>query len=185
VPGTFTLVDHALSRAFGKGTLGMLKVTGPEDKAIYSGKTSDLNYDGTALEVVSAASQHPEAPSPAEEESAGPLTREMQMERGRRVFQMACFACHQMDGRGLPGVFPPLAGSDFLRADKTRAIRVPLRGLSGPIVVSGKAYNNIMPPQPFTDQQLANVLTYVMNSWGNDCGTVSADEVRRARSTAP
>lgn len=188
VPGTYTIVDHALSRAFGKGALGMLKVAGPDNKAIYSGKTADLNYDGTAIEAVTAASERPVASAPAVEEgeeSGAPPTKEVQMERGRRVFLMACFACHQVDGKGLPGIFPPLAGSDFLKGDKTQVIRAPLKGLSGPLVVNAKTYNNVMPPQPFTDQQLADALTYVMNSWGNDLGTVSREDVRRVRTAKP
>jgi nitrite reductase (NO-forming) len=83
------------------------------------------------------------------------------------------------DGQGLPGIFPPLAGSDYLKADRDRAIRIPLKGLNGPIVVNGKPYNNIMPPQAFTDDEIADVLTYVMNSWGNDLGPVSAADVKR------
>jgi len=104
------------------------------------------------------------------------------MERGKKVFLSACFACHMQEGQGLAGVFPPLAGSDFLKADKSRAIRIPLKGLQGPITVNGKPYNNIMPPQVFTDDQIADVLTYVMNSWGNDFGTVSTPEVKRVHS---
>jgi nitrite reductase (NO-forming) len=187
VPGTFTLVDHALSRAFGKGALGMLKVSGPENAALFSGKIGDTNYDGTAAETVAAASvPRPGAsrmlvvPEDVDQPGAVP-TKEVRMQRGRRVFLMACFACHQPDGRGLPGVFPPLAGSDFLKADKERAIRIPLHGLTGPIVVNGKPFNSIMPPQPFSDRQIADALTYVMNSWGNSFGTVSTEEVVRAR----
>jgi nitrite reductase (NO-forming) len=81
----------------------------------------------------------------------------------------------------LPTIFPPLAGSDFLKADKERAIRIVLKGLSGPITVSGKPFNNLMPPQDFSNEQIADVLTYVMNSWGNDFGTVSKDEVKLIR----
>ena len=109
------------------------------------------------------------------------LSKEIQVERGKKVFLTACFACHQPDGKGLPGIFPPLAGSDFLKADKERAIRIPIKGLSGPIVVNGKPYNNLMPPQVFSDEQIADVLTYVMNSWGNEDGVVSAADVKRIR----
>jgi nitrite reductase (NO-forming) len=56
-----------------------------------------------------------------------------------------------------------------------------LKGLTGPITVNGKPYNNMMPPQEFTDDQVADALTYVMNSWGNDYGSVSAEEVKRVR----
>jgi nitrite reductase (NO-forming) len=186
VPGTFVLVDHALSRAFGKGALGMLKVSGPEDTAIYSGKISDTEYGGTAPEIVAAHST-PRLGTPSaaivqeDEDLPGVVpTVEVRKERGRRTYLLACFACHQPDGRGLAGIFPPLAGSDFLKADKTRAIKIPINGLNGTVVVNGKTFNNIMPPQAFTDRQIADVLTYVMNSWGNDFGTVSTDEVRLA-----
>ena len=187
VPGTFTLVDHALSRAFGKGALGMLKVSGPENPALFSGKISDTNYDGTIAELVAAASVRPAASAAVigepemQEQPGAAATKEVQIERGRRVFLMACFACHQPDGRGLPGVFPPLAGSDYLKADKARVIRTPMKGLTGPIVVNGKTYNSIMPAQPFNDRQIADVLTYVMNTWGNNFGQVSTQDVAQAR----
>ncbi len=187
VPGTFVLVDHALSRAFGKGALGMLKVSGPEDTALYSGKISDTEYGGTAPEILAANSAPrpgaaAQAPAPEDEDLPGVVpTLQVRMERGRRVYLAACFACHQPDGRGLSGIFPPLAGSDFIKADKPRAIGIPIRGLNGPVTVNGKSFNNIMPPQSFTDRQIADVLTYVMNSWGNDFGTVSTEEVMRAR----
>ncbi|HVU24806.1 MAG TPA: copper-containing nitrite reductase [Opitutus sp.] len=187
VPGTYILVDHSLSRSFGKGALGMLKVTGTADRVIYSGKEIDEVYLGQASDAGSAASKR-EAELVAQRQEviasnpqiAG-ITKEIQIERGKKVFLSACFACHQPDGKGLPGIFPPLAGSDFLKADKQRAIHAITKGLSGPITVLGKPFNNIMPPQDFSDQQLADALTYVMNSWGNDFGTVSADEVKQVR----
>ena len=189
-PGTYTMVDHALSRAFGKGALGMLKVSGPENRAIYSGKVSDTDYGGTAPEVVAANSAPPpeSAPLPAaldtEDQPGVVPTLEVRIERGRRVFQMACFACHQPNGLGLPGIFPPLAASDYIKADKKRTIRIPLKGLTGPIIVNGATYNSVMPPQAFTDRQIADVLTYVMNSWGNTLGSVSVDEVKQARESS-
>ncbi len=187
VPGTYILVDHSLSRAFNKGALGMLKVTGPEDKVVYSGKEIDEVYLGQASTAGSDASKREVALIAERKEAiasnpqiAG-LSKEIQMERGKKVFLSACFACHQPDGKGLPGIFPPLAGSDFLKADKERAIRIPIKGLSGPIVVNGKPYNNLMPPQVFSDEQIADVLTYVMNSFGNEDGTVSPADVKRIR----
>jgi nitrite reductase (NO-forming) len=188
VPGTFILVDHSLSRAFNKGAIGMLKVTGPETPVIYSGKEVDEVYLGQASDAGSQASAR-EAELVAKKAAAiesnpeiANITKEIQVQRGKKVFLTSCFACHMADGKGLPAVFPPLAGSDYLKADKDRAIRNVTKGLSGPIVVNGKPYNNIMPPQQFTDDQLADVLTYVMNSWGNDYGTVSVADVRRVRS---
>jgi nitrite reductase (NO-forming) len=187
VPGTYVLVDHSLSRAFNKGALGMLKVTGPENPLIYSGKEVDEVYIGQASDAGVAASRR-EAELVAEKERAiaanpqiASITKEIQLERGKRVFLTSCFACHMANGEGLPAVFPPLAKSDYLKADKDRAIKTVLKGLSGPITVNGKPFNNVMPPQEFTDDQVADVLTYVMNSWGNDFGTVSTAEVKRVR----
>ena len=187
VPGTYILVDHSLSRAFNKGALGMLKVTGPEDKVIYSGKEIDEVYLGQASAAGSAASKRENEliaerkVAIAQNPQIAGLSKEIQMERGKKIFLSACFACHQPDGKGLPGIFPPLAESDFLKADRERAIRIPIKGLSGPITVNGKPYNNLMPPQVFTDEQIADVLTYVMNSFGNEDGTVSPAEVKRIR----
>ena len=187
VPGTFILVDHSLSRAFNKGALGMLKVTGPEDRRLYSGKEIDEVYLGQQSAAGSAASTREaqlvaqKAEAIARNPEIANLTKDIQLERGKKVFLSACFACHLQEGQGLPGVFPPLAGSDYLLTDKERAVRTVLKGLSGPITVNGKPYNNVMPPQEFTDDQVADVLTYVMNTWGNSAGTVSADEVKRIR----
>jgi nitrite reductase (NO-forming) len=187
VPGTFILVDHSLSRAFNKGALGMLKVSGPETRVVYSGKEIDEVYLGQYSTAGSAASKREAELIAAKKEAIeqnpqiADITREIQIERGKKVFLSSCFACHQQDGKGLPNIFPPLAASDFLKADKERAIRIVLKGTSGPITVNGQNYNNLMPPQEFSDTQIADVLTYVMNEWGNDFGTVTPGEVKMVR----
>jgi nitrite reductase (NO-forming) len=187
VPGTFILVDHSLSRAFNKGALGMLKVSGPENRQIYSGKEVDEVYLGQASDAGYAASKR-EAELMVQKEKAmaanpqiASISKEIQVERGKKVFLTSCFACHMQNGEGLPNVFPPLAGSDFLKADRERAIKIVLKGLSGPVTVNGKTFNNLMPPQEFTDEQVADVLTYVMNTWGNDFGHVAITDVKRVR----
>jgi len=188
VPGTFILVDHSLSRAFNKGALGMLKVSGPSTPRLYSGKEIDEVYLGEASEAGSAARKREATLVAARKEAIAQnpqiatITKEIQIERGKKVFLSACFACHQPDGKGLPGIFPPLAGSDFLKADRERAMRIVVKGLSGPVTVLGQNFNNLMPPQDFSDEQLADALTYVMNSWGNDFGSVSASEIKQVRS---
>jgi nitrite reductase (NO-forming) len=187
VAGTYVLVDHSLSRAFNKGALGMLKVTGEENRMIYSGKEIDEVYLGQASDAGFAASKREaelmvaKASAIASNPQIANITREIQMERGKKVFLTSCFACHMATGEGLPNVFPPLAGSDYLKADKDRAIRTVVKGLSGPVTVNGKLYNNMMPPQEVTDEQAADVLTYVMNSWGNDLGVTSVADVKRVR----
>ena len=105
-----------------------------------------------------------------------------QVKAGQAVYDAACSVCHQPDGTGLAGAFPPLAASDYLAADKERAIKVVLHGLQGPIVVDGKKYDSVMPPMgQLSDPELADALTYAMNAWGNAFGSVSAAEVAAVR----
>lgn len=121
----------------------------------------------------------------AEVATAKTLTLDEQIEQGEASFLAACAACHQADGKGLAGVFPPLAGSDFLVADKSRAIGIALNGRTGPITVNGVDYDAVMPPmRQLGDDAIANILTYVNKSWGNQGERVSASEVaaRRAES---
>lgn len=187
VPGTYVLVDHSLFRAFNKGALGMLKVEGPADLIAYSGKEVDAVYLGRqALSGTDAERKITTLQAQIKDEiKANPkiagLTKEIQMERGKQVYMQTCFVCHQPTGQGLPGVFPPLAKSDFLMENKTRSIMAVIKGLSGEVVVNGKKYNGVMPPVPLNDEQIANVLTYVRNSFGNEGDAVTVDEVQQVR----
>jgi nitrite reductase (NO-forming)/hydroxylamine reductase len=104
------------------------------------------------------------------------------MARGKVVFNGNCAACHQPNGTGLAGAFPPLAGSDFLKGDRRKVIGAALFGLSGPITVNGEEYNGVMPSLGhLPDEDLAAALTYVFGSWGNDLAAVSVDEVAAIR----
>jgi nitrite reductase (NO-forming) len=173
VPGTFVMVDHSIFRAFNKGALGMLKVDGPENKQIYSGREVDEVYLAQHSERATQALEAPEA--------AGD-TLEARMARGKAVFMGTCSTCHQLEGQGLASVFPPLAGSDFLMADPERSIRIVLGGLSGEVVVKGQKYNNVMPPLAnFTDHEIADVLSFVRNSFGNQGAPIEAKDVGRIR----
>ena len=89
------------------------------------------------------------------------------MDAGKGTYQAVCSACHMDNGQGLPNVFPPLAKSDYLMNDPDRAIKSLIKGLSGEIEVNGKKYNQVMPASGLNDQDIADVLNYVMNSWGN------------------
>ena len=101
---------------------------------------------------------------------------------GQKVFTNACAACHQPTGAGMAGVFPPLAKSDYLLSDPKRAIEVVLKGLQGEITVNGVKYNSVMPAMPqLSDQEIADVLTFTLNSWGNEHGSISPTEVAAAR----
>jgi nitrite reductase (NO-forming) len=83
---------------------------------------------------------------------------------------------------GLPGVFPPLAKSDYLAADPKRAISVLLHGLTGKVTVNGTEYNSVMPPMnQLNDDEVANILTYLLNSMGNPGGRILTEDVKKVR----
>jgi nitrite reductase (NO-forming) len=178
VPGSYVLVDHSIFRAFNKGALGILKVDGPENKAIYSGKEVDSVYLGDRanpnMHAVTVA---------AKANAAGTLSKEDQIKAGQQLFTGTCSVCHQANGEGMAGVFPPLAKSDYLaKQTKEHLIGIPLHGLTGNVTVNGKDYNSVMPPMSqLTDDEVANILTYVLNSWGNPGGQVSKEEVNKVR----
>ncbi|MEI7574098.1 MAG: hypothetical protein RLZZ349_685 [Pseudomonadota bacterium] len=178
VPGTFIMVDHSIFRAFNKGALGMLKVTGPEDKIIYSGKQADKVYlpEGSAAQSIA---------NKQTTDTTKSLSKDEQIAQGKNVFESNCLACHQANGEGVPNAFPPLAKSDFLNADHNRAINILLHGRSGPITVNGKNFDSVMPAIALNNGQIANVLTYVINSFGNNGGQVTPAQVDKQRKVAP
>ena len=181
VPGSYVLVDHSLFRAFNKGALAIMKVEGEEDRTIYSGKEVDHTYLGDK-----AASLAPVAEAAAAQQS-GTLTPEQQSAAGKALFAGTCSTCHGADGGGMEGVFPPLAKSDYLTThDHAQLIGIVLNGLTGPVTVNGKDFNSVMPPMSqLTDDEVANILTYVLNSWGNPGGTVLKTDVEAVRSATP
>jgi nitrite reductase (NO-forming)/hydroxylamine reductase len=125
------------------------------------------------------------APQVHQAEVAGAAGIAAQVKAGESVYQTVCLACHQADGKGLPGAFPPLAGSDYLLGDKDRAVGVVVRGLEGEIVVNGVKYNSVMPAMTqLSDQEIADALTYSMNSWGNQGGAVTVAQVAAVRAKA-
>jgi mono/diheme cytochrome c family protein len=102
-----------------------------------------------------------------------------------QALYVRCQTCHQANGEGLAGVYPPLTGSEWVTGDAAIPIRIVLHGLQGPITVKGQSYNSVMPAygtgQPMTDDEVAAVLTYVRSSFGNDASAVTAAEVARER----
>ena len=104
-------------------------------------------------------------------------------EAGEAAYLANCAACHQPTGKGLAGAFPPLAASDYLLADPEKSVGEVLEGLSGSITVNGQEYNSVMPSQAhISDAELANIFTYVLNSWGNSGGEVTQERVAAIRS---
>ena len=104
--------------------------------------------------------------------------------RGKEVYVATCFQCHQGTGLGNPGQFPPLAGSEWVTAtDPNRIIRVVLDGFAGPVTVMGQPFNGIMVPwRPvLKDDDIAAVLTYVRQEWGNKASPVTQEQVKALR----
>ncbi|MGI9310185.1 MAG: copper-containing nitrite reductase [bacterium] len=179
VPGTNILVDHSIFRAFNKGALGMIRVAEDFSKLsadtvaqIYSGKTDEQVYLPEGGAVVDL------------NEAVRPLLVETRAERiaaGKRLYEQNCAACHQSAGQGIAGAFPPLAKSDWLNADQQRSIRAVLAGLSGAITVNGENFDGVMPALRLSDDDVAHVLSYVYNSWGNNGELVSPQAVGAVR----
>lgn len=104
--------------------------------------------------------------------------------KGKTIYNNTCSPCHQANGLGLPGQFPPLAGSDWVVGmGPNRMIRIVLNGLQGPITVKGGEYNNAMVPwrDTLSDADIAAVLTYVRNEWGNKGDPVKPEQVKQIR----
>ena len=117
----------------------------------------------------------------AEVASAAAASAE-EIKAGEAVYQTVCMACHQTDGKGIAGAFPPLAGSDYLLGNKERAVGVVLRGLEGEVIVNGVKYNSVMPAMTqLSDTEIAAVITYALNTWGNKGGAVSTSLVAAER----
>jgi nitrite reductase (NO-forming) len=163
VPGKYILVDHALFRAFNKGAVGMLEVAGESRHDLYTEKKPTRPYTGAAVVVPAIAARAPIS--------------------GEGTYKRVCAACHQPDGRGLTGAFPPLAQSDYLAStNKDRLVDGIITGLQGPITVNGAIYNSAMPPMGFlTDEEIAAALTFARASWGNGLDAITPDDVARVR----
>ena len=106
---------------------------------------------------------------------------EKSKKRGEVIYMSYCITCHMDKGQGIQGAFPPLANSDYLMADKVRAIKTILNGLTEEITVNGQVYFGEMTPQDLNDREIADVLNFIMNSWGNIGETVLETEVSKAR----
>ena len=120
------------------------------------------------------------APGPLSAHAAP--TKQAQLAAGKALYAANCSGCHQPDGSGQRGVVPPLAGSDFLAKGHAHAIAVVLHGLRGELKVHGRNYDSAMPPLFRLDnEEVADVLTYVYNSWGNPGGQVRARDVAKQR----
>ncbi|MHA3770183.1 PQQ-dependent sugar dehydrogenase [Verrucomicrobiota bacterium sgz303538] len=104
-----------------------------------------------------------------------------QLQRGEKLFVERCAMCHQVTGQGVPPAYPPLAGSEWVSGSRKRLAKVLCEGLSGEITVKGTKYSNVMPAQVLDDVQVADVLSYIGNAWGNKIAAFTPNEVAEAR----
>jgi mono/diheme cytochrome c family protein len=141
---------------------------------------------GPSEKPASTSAATPAAPptAPRPTATAQPVGTPGDAQAGNAVYMRVCFACHQANGLGLPGAFPPLAGSSIVtEADTGKIIRIVLHGLQGPIEVKGVKFNSLMPAQgaQLNDKEIADALTYVRNAWGNTAAPVTVEAVAGVR----
>lgn len=104
------------------------------------------------------------------------------IQRGKKVYELNCLTCHQMDGAGVPRMNPPLIKTSYVLGDKKKLINIILKGFNEEVEINGEFYENPMPAQPqLTNQQIADVLTYVRNSFGNKASMITEAEVKVMR----
>ncbi len=107
------------------------------------------------------------------------------IKRGQQVYMSTCVTCHQKDGGGVPRLNPPLIKTEYVLGDKARLINIVLKGLNEPITIDDEKYTNVMPSfAQLTDQQIADVLTYVRNNFGNKASAITVAQVKAQRAKA-
>jgi mono/diheme cytochrome c family protein len=152
---------------------------------VFGGSYAGAYVGGFEWESTPAALNRAQDPRPIFGET-GPQLDPFQfaMKKGSTVYNN-CQGCHQVNGAGQPGLIPPLAGSEWVIGGTERLIRVSIHGLSGQVTVKGATFNNVMPPQGhLSDKELAQVLTYIRNSWGNQGTMVTPEMVKKVREDA-
>ncbi|WP_416189244.1 c-type cytochrome [Neisseria sp. CCUG17229] len=159
------------------------------EKPVETAPVAETPASAEAVPAEQPAAEAPasaETPAPAAEAepaaeaapaAAAELSQDEQIKLGKAVYDSNCMACHGLEGKGVEGTFPPLEKSDYFAKDNTKLVHAVTKGVNGAIKVNGKDYNGVMPAVPLSDQDVANVVTYVLNSFGNNGGQVSAAEV--------
>ena len=188
------IVDNGESTLFIKPTLRANRIVSYLESLKQDYELPEISFIETQDEDDTEDSKQTEVTSTKDDPVGVPTWLAAQIESGKEIYMKAapggglCFTCHQPNGQGISGQFPPLAGSDWVLGEKERLIKISIHGLMGEIEVNGVKYNNVMappgiPPGSLTDQQIADVLTYIRNEWGNSASAVSPEEVATIRST--
>ena len=131
------------------------------------GGEASTNSENTTVEK--------ETPAPIEEEV---VVEDNPMALGEKIYMEKCIVCHQANGEGITGAFPPLKNSDYLLTDKVRAVAQVLNGSNEGMVVNGVTYTAPMPQQVDTKEEAVAVINFVLNNWGNDGGMVTLEDVK-------
>ena len=142
------------------------------------GGSQQTENEGSEQATQSPSTEQPEETADATQPAASenPL--------GEKIYKQYCFACHQMDGNGVPGTFPPITETEWVNGDKERLITLVINGMEGPIEVKGETYNSVMTPHGFlSDEEIAAVLTYVRSNFGNNSSAVTVEEVQQVRAS--
>jgi len=151
--------------------------------AFLASLTMMISCGGEATEEVTNDKVEEATPAveeaPVEEAQVEEATTTLDLTEGKALYEAKCQVCHQANGEGLAGAFPPLAKSDYL-ADKTASIKATINGLTGAVTVNGAEFNSVMAPVPMSDEELLAVMNYVYNSWGNE-GAITAEDIASAR----
>lgn len=100
--------------------------------------------------------------------------------RGKQLYEELCVTCHLADGKGTPGAIPPLAKSSYLK-NLNKTIHAVKFGLTDPIEVNGVQYSTPMPSPNISDEEVADVITYITNSWGNKGKLITAKDVEKVK----
>ena len=141
------------------------------------GRMRTLHVVLVGLAVLAACASEGQTPSASSEDQV--------LQLGRRVFQNYCATCHQPNGQGVPGIYPPLTPNEWVQGDKGRLIRLVLHGAQGEMKVGEEVYNNVMTAHDFlTDEQIAAVLTFIRQNFGNQADPVTPEEVAAVRATS-
>ncbi len=115
---------------------------------------------------------------PSSEKSSENTPLTASVKRGKKIYNELCVTCHLPNGKGITGTYPPLDGSNWLTEKREESIRGVKYGMQGPIEVNGEKYDNIMTPMGLSDQEVADAMNYVMNSWSNNIkDMVTVEEV--------
>lgn len=142
---------------------------------------------GSMFILASTLMSQTKKPAPAQTKKPASATQnkpalQASLERGKQVYLEQCLACHQADAGGVSGMNPPLIKTKWILGDKTTLVQVVLKGMTGEVEINGDTYHNVMAPHSdLTDQQIADVLTYVRNNFGNKATAITAAEVKAIR----